>query len=175
MSKKTQLIILGVLLVLLAVVAYFSFFRSAGAPQAVFSATESYPPIGVENPELRLWQLEKARKTQPATTHRNIFSATPPPPPVDQSLITQPPPVPVQPAEQQPVLPVKFFGYGSVPASGQRRAFFTNGEDVYIVAEGEMLLGQFRILHIGNTTLDFEVIGSGRRGSVVLEEQGPSA
>jgi hypothetical protein len=72
------------------------------------------------------------------------------------------------------VLPVKYFGYSSVPGSGERRAFFTNGEDVYIVGEGEVLLGQYRVLHIGNTTLDFEEISSKRRGSTALETEAPS-
>ena len=175
MSRKKQLILLGVLVAVLLVVGYLSFFRRSDAPQTAFSATENSPLIGVENPELQGWKVKEARKTEYTTSHRNIFDATPAPPPVDTSKLPPTPTVPVQAADQPPALPVKFFGYGSVPASGQRRAFFTNGEDVYIVAEGETLLGQFRVLHIGNTSLDFEVINSGRRGSVVLEDQGPSA
>ena len=174
MWKKYQPAILGALLVVLAVVAYYT-FRGSSAPPVAFSATQNYPPIGVENPELQRWKTKAAQKTDYATSHRNIFDPTPPPPPVDPSKLTPPPPTDVRPVDQPPSLPVKFFGYGQVPASGQRRAFFTNGEDIYIVSEGETLLGQFRVLRIGNTNLEFEVISSGRRGSVILEEQGPSA
>lgn len=174
MSKRTQLIVLGALLVVLLVVAYFSFFRRPGTPQAVFSAMENYPPIGVENPELQGWKIKAAQKTEYKRTGPDIFTGAPAPSLVRDTKV-EPPIQPVQPVEQPPALPVKFFGYGSVPASGQRRAFFTNGEDVYIVAEGETLLGQFRVLHIGNTSLDFEVINSGKRGKVELEWQNPSA
>jgi hypothetical protein len=74
-------------------------------------------------------------------------------------------------------LPVKFFGYGTVPNGSGRRAFFTDGEDIYIVAEGELLLNRFRILKIGNANLEYEEVSSGLRGTANLEEQGapPSA
>lgn len=174
MSKKTQLIVLGGLVVILLVVAYLSFFRRTDAPQAVFLTMENYPPIGVENPELQGWKIKAAQKTEYKRTGPDIFTGAPAPSAV-QSAKVETPIQPVPMAEPPPALPVKFFGYGSVPASGQRRAFFTNGEDVYIVAEGETLLGQFRVLHIGNSSLDFEVINSGKRGKVELEWQNPSA
>ncbi len=173
MPRKTELILLGVLVVVLLVVGYLSFFRPPGAPQAVFSAAENYPPIGVENPELQAWKIKAAQKTEYKRTGLDPFTGAPAPPSAPVKVET--PIQPVQVVDQPVALPVKFFGYGSVPASGQRRAFFTNGEDVYIVSEGETLLGQFRILHIGNTSLDFEVISSGRRGTVELEWQNLSA
>ncbi len=173
MSKKTQLIVLGALLVVLIAVAYFRVFRRPDAPQAVFSAMENYPPIGVENPELQGWKIKAAQTTGYRRTGPDIFTGAPAPSAVQSTKVEAAnPQVPV--VEPPPSLPVKFFGYGSVPASGQRRAFFTNGEDVYIVAEGETLLGQFRVLHIGNTSLEFEVINSGKRGRAELEWQNPS-
>ena len=66
---------------------------------------------------------------------------------------------------------MKFFGYGTVPNSLSRRAFFTDGEDVYIVGEGEVLLNRFRILRIGNASLEYEDITTGLRGTAILEEQ----
>jgi hypothetical protein len=174
-SKKTQLIVLGVLVVILLVVAYRVFLHGGSAPQTVPSGVENYPPIGVENPELQVWKIKAAQRTEYKRSGPDIFTGAPAPSAVVQEAKVQTPTQPVQPVELPPSLPVKFFGYGSVPASGQRRAFFTNGEDVYIVAEGETLLGQFRVLHIGNGSLDFEVISSGKRGTVELEWQSPSA
>jgi len=70
---------------------------------------------------------------------------------------------------------VKFFGYGTVPAGAPRRAFLSDGEQIYIVTEGETLLGRFRILKIGNANLEFEEISTGQRGIAALEEQAPQA
>jgi len=85
------------------------------------------------------------------------------------------PPVVVTPTVSP--LPVKFFGFGTVPNGTSRRAFLTDGENVYVVAEGEILLNRFRILKIGNANLEYEEVSSGLRGTANLEEQGapPSA
>jgi GTPase len=69
---------------------------------------------------------------------------------------------------------MKFYGYGTVPDGTARRAFLTDGDEVYIVAEGDTLLGRFRILKIGNATIEFEEISSGRQGKSNLEEPGPN-
>jgi hypothetical protein len=76
-----------------------------------------------------------------------------------------------------PPLPVKFFGFGTVPNGTARLAFFTDGEEVYVIGEGEVLLNRFRILKVGNASLDYEELSSGRHGTAMLEDQGagPSA
>src|SRR4029077_5093606 len=87
-----------------------------------------------------------------------------------------PPPEPVAP--QVAKLPVKFFGYGTVPNGTARVAFFSDSDnDVIIVKEGELLMNRFRILKIGTANLDYEEVSSGLRGTAILEEQAgpPSA
>jgi lipopolysaccharide assembly outer membrane protein LptD (OstA) len=65
---------------------------------------------------------------------------------------------------------LKFRGFGIVPNDTTRRAFFTDGDDVYIVGEGDELLKRFRILRIGNRSVEFEEISSGRVGTAPLVE-----
>jgi hypothetical protein len=69
-------------------------------------------------------------------------------------------------------LPVKFFGHGTVPNGTIRLAFFSDGEEIYVVREGEVLLRRFRILKINNASLEYEEISNGLRGTAPLEEQG---
>jgi len=45
---------------------------------------------------------------------------------------------------------------------------------VYVVAEGDTVLGRYRIVKINRVNLEFEELGSGRRGTTVLEDQGPA-
>ena len=66
---------------------------------------------------------------------------------------------------------MKFFGYGTVPNGTSRRAFLTDGDQVFIVGEGDTLLGRYRVVKIGNANLDFEEISTGRRNSMPLQEQ----
>jgi hypothetical protein len=180
MKQKTQVALLAILLVVAALVWYF---RSANPAVIANTAAlaQNYPPLAVDNPQLHWWKLEASRKAEYKSYGRNIFNAIAPlppsqapkpePKPGDANYVPPPPPPPPAP----PALPVKFFGYGSVPAGGTRRAFFTDGDEVYIVGEGETLLGRYRIMKIGNANLEFEEISTGRRGTAVLEEQGPAA
>jgi len=66
---------------------------------------------------------------------------------------------------------VKFYGFGTVPNGTSRQAFFTDGQEVYLVAEGEVFLQRFRILRIGNASVEFQEISSGRTATAPLEEQ----
>jgi GTPase len=68
---------------------------------------------------------------------------------------------------------MKYYGYGTVPNGSARRAYLTDGDDVYIVAEGDTLLGRFRIVKIGNATLEFEDISSHVQGQKNMEDAGP--
>jgi hypothetical protein len=181
MSQKKQLVVLAVLVVVAGLVWYWFMFRDrTPAPTGTVSVAENVPLLGVENPELHKDQLDRARRTEYKSNGRNIFSSIPPPPPPPIHPVPPPngpivPPVKVIPTVAP--LPVKFFGYGTVPTGTTRRAFFTDGEDVYIVSEGEVLLNRFRILKVNNTNLDYEEISSGLHGTANLEEQGapPSA
>jgi len=174
MSRRTQIIVFAVLLVLLAAVLYRAWSGSSSALPATSSADVKYQPLGVENPGLRLDMLERIRKFEYSGGQRNIFSASlppPPPPKIKPAKAGPMPPPPPPPLE----VPVKFFGYVADMRTGFRRAFFTNGEDVFIVAEGEVLLSRFRLLRITNNTADVEEIASGRRATLIMEEPGPPA
>src|SRR5215470_14651482 len=175
-NAKIEGAVLAGLVLILALVWYFG-LRQAGDPKTGTSVARHYAPLGVENQELHWSKCDRARKTQYEKTLRDIFSENAPPPqqpptpnpaPPDPGKITPPAPV-VSP------LPVKFYGYGVVPANGAKLAFFTNGDDVFIVGEGETLMGRFRILRIGKTNLEYEQLSSGLRGTAILEEAGPAA
>jgi hypothetical protein len=180
MNQKSQIAFLVVLLVVAALVWYFR-----PANPTVIEDTAAFvqndPLLAVDNPQLHWWKLEASRKAEYKSNRRNIFSPIAPSHP---SRLPKPDPKPGNPSSQPPTpppspppptLPVKFFGYGAVPVGGSRRAFFSDGDDVYIVSEGETLLGRYRIIKIGNANLEFEEISTGQRGSAVLEEQGPGA
>lgn len=182
MSQKKQVVLLAVLVVVAGLIWYWFFFRdNTPTSTGAVSVAENVPLLGVENPELHKDQVERTRKTEYKSNGRNIFSPIPPPLPQPKNPVPDrsTPKVPVieeVPPRVSP-LPVRFFGYGTVPAGTTRRAFFTDGEDVYIISEGEVLLNRFRILKVNNASLDYEEISSGLRGTANLEEQGapPSA
>lgn len=173
MKQRKYLALLAVLLVLVALV-WRSRFSTPQASMGPSDLTKSYPALGVDNPQLHWWKLNAARKAEYKSSGRNIFSASLPPPPKTAATLKPVEVVPsVPPPAPPPTLPAKFFGYGTVPAGAPRRAFLSDGEQIFIVTEGEMLLGRFRILKIGNANLEFEEISTGQRGTAALEEQAP--
>jgi len=186
MKQKKQVAVLVALLVIAGAIWFWYFERDRTAlTDPADSPAKTAQLLSVENPAIHWHILEGARKTEYKSSGRNIFT-TAAPPPASQVPKKDPHPVccplpalPAPPApDPDPVLPpnIKFFGYGTVPNGASRRAFFTDGQDVYVVAEGEVLLNRYRILRVGNATLEFEEVTSGRKGRAVLEEQaGPSA
>ncbi|HEY8714357.1 MAG TPA: hypothetical protein VIM00_03205 [Candidatus Acidoferrum sp.] len=174
MKQKNQFILLAVLVVLMSLVWYFN--RTKPAVVAGNSAAfQNVQLLAVENPQLHRDKMEAAQKTEYRSAGRNPFSEIAPPPQqqpgkkIEARLKygpEQPPPPP------PPALPgnMKFFGYGTVPNGTSKRAFLSDGEEVYIVAEGDTLLGRFRIVKINNGNLEFEEISSGRRASVAMTQ-----
>jgi len=171
MAQRTQIYVLAGLIVLLAVVTYFYVFRSSGPGlSGVLAADTKFEPLDVQEPSLRLDQLERLRKLEYSGSHRNIFVAGAPPVPkpvaggaaaaAQPSIGPQPPP-PLQ-------VPAEFFGYASQTKSGKRVAFFTSGDDVLVVAEGDRFLSTFRLIHIGNESAEVEEISTGRHAMVPL-------
>ena len=173
MKQRTKLILLVILMLGAAGVFYVDStgIELPGRTQSLTSAP--YSPLPVENPALQRWKLDASRRTEYKSSGRDLFSEVlpPPPRPKPQRPVDPPPQVPVEPPP--PTLPanMKYFGYGVVPYGTSRRAFLTDGEEVFVVAEGDTLLGRFRILKINNATLEFEEVSSGRRNSAPLDEQ----
>jgi hypothetical protein len=172
MSRRNQLVLLGGLGLLFVYVIYVN-TRGPQVPSSPL-ASERFDPIAIENPGLRLDMLERLKKTQYSGSQRNIFTASLPPPPAPPKPVAAPvvaaPPPPPPPL----VVPATFFGYVTDSKSGQRRALFSEGEDVFVVGVGDILLGRFRVLQIGNSTAELEESSSGRRTTLTLVEPGQS-
>jgi hypothetical protein len=178
MSKKQKRItLLAGLGVLLLYIIYVS-NRPSEIAQVVSSADEKFRPIAVENPALKLELLERLKKLQYKGSHRNIFSSVAPPSASGAPLaVTAPPPItaPGGPSGPAPlVVPATFYGFVTDAQTGMRRAFFIEGENVYIIAVGEMLLGHYRLVQIGNSSVELEETSTGRRATLTMEEPNPA-
>jgi hypothetical protein len=173
-SRRPVMIVLLVVLAILLVYAYYS-SREGPVTSVVFSAAGQYQPIAVENPSLRFDLLDRVHKVEYSGRHRNIFNYTPlqveqfpqrpgpggPGTPGYQPQATVIPPVYVN---------LKFFGYVEDPRTGTRRAFFTNGEDVFIAGIGDTLENRLRVVRILNDSVELEEISTSRRTAVAMEQ-----
>ena len=174
MPQRTKLVLLAVLGVVFAFMVYLN-FRSPGVSAVPASADLRDDPIAIENPALRLDLLEHLKTLQYQGSHRNIFSAAAPTAPAPRVVAKPAPAPPPGPPPVAPlVVPATFFGYVTDARTGVRRAFFSQGDDVFVLGVGDILLGRFRLLQIGNSTAELEETASGRRATVTLQEPGPS-
>jgi hypothetical protein len=162
--------LLAFILLLLGYVLYSNF----GPPSAAIVATapgQGFVPLAVENPALRIDLLEQLRKFQYEGPRRNIFSTQPMP--VETVTQFTPPPLvapPVSFSGPPPlVVPAVFFGHVTDTRSGTRRAFFSEGEEVYVLGLGEILLSRFRLVQIGESTAELEEVASGRRTTLTMQ------
>jgi len=175
MSRRTQIFALAGLLAALLAAFWFTERNPVPGISGVAADTQ-FKPLDVQEPQLRLDLLAKIKGLEYSGAHRNIFVEAPLPvvlTPAQRAKesarrfvgpMLPPPPPPLS-------VPVQFFGYESLPGSGKRVAFFTSGDDVLTVAEGDAFLGSFRLVHIGNDSAVVEEISSGRRATIQLIPQ----
>jgi hypothetical protein len=172
MTRRNQVatgLLAGVLLLFVYVV-YSN--RQPVAVAVARGAVPGFVPLAVENPALRLDLLQQLKKFEYSGPRRNIFTTTPlpTPAPVEQvaptPVISGPTPLPGPPPL---VVPATFFGRVTDRSSGASRAFFSAGDDVYVLGLGETLLNRFRLVQIGESTAELEEIASGRRTTLTME------
>lgn len=177
MTKRERSLV-GVLIVLAAISGLIYYFntRTTSSASSAVSVDGNYTPIPIENPSLRMDLLEGLQHVEYKGSHRNIFSETPPPhvPTPEEIKIRNanaPPIVPAPPAPPPAiVVNVKFYGYVDDARTGARRAFFTNGEDIFIAGIGDMLENRLRVTKIGNDTVELMEVSSSRRTTIPIEQ-----
>ncbi len=172
MSKRTQSWVLAGLLLILAYVV----LRGQSSPEGgIILANQSVPrKLDIPDPSLNLAALERIRKLEYSGTHRNIFSASAPEPVVVQQRPVEPAPQDPNPQPAGPAVltpPFKYYGLTSDALTGHKRAFFTNGDDIWIAAEGQMIGPLFRLLNFSHTAAEVEEVATGRKATLRLEEQ----
>ena len=127
------------------------------------------------DPTLDLTLLSQSEEIKYAGNGRNIFVAgsvasieKPKGPGVTDTLAggglrplpSIPPPPPIT---------LKFFGFANRPGEA-KKVFLSQGEDVFIAAEGDIVDRRYRVLHISPTTVDVEDVINNNRQSLPLTQ-----
>jgi len=145
------------------------------------SRSEAVPDPFTADPSLRLDLLAKVQAVKLEGGERNLFQFGPPPPPkaiepkiVPKSIGPAPPPENKsgEPPPKPPTpIPLKFYGYASEARLGPRRAFFLDGDEILVAAEGELLKRRYRVVRIGINSCVVEDIEQQHQQTLPLEEQ----
>ncbi len=126
------------------------------------------------DPTLRLDLLAASEQTRYEGNGRNIFVSqadtvviptplkkanTDDPAVSTYRVPTPPPPTPI---------PLKFFGFASKPGE-QKKIFLSEGEDVWVAGEGEIVDRRYKVIRIAPTSVEIQdVVNSGPPQSIPL-------
>lgn len=139
------------------------------------------------DPTIHLETLAKLREVRLRGAGRNLFQfgqAPPPPRPPEPKIIPKPlgpdglpigEPRPVAPSEPTkpppPPIPLRYYGFADPRQSADKRAFFMEGEDIRIGAEGELIRGRYRIIEIGPRSAVVEDTQHSNRQTLALQAE----
>jgi hypothetical protein len=114
------------------------------------------------DPKLRLDLLAKVQAVEIGQAERNLFqfgvAAAPALPKEPRPII---PKTPDQIRREQeaaiaaagppppPPIPLKYYGYTAQRVDGHKRAFFLDGDDIFVAAEGDVVKRRYKVVRIG--------------------------
>lgn len=128
------------------------------------------------DPTLHIEKLGPAPNPNYTSSKRNLFRyevAPPPPPPkktpqqiaeekrAQENRPAPPPPPPIE---------LKYYGYATDASSKEKKVFLTNGQDIFIATEGEIIANRYRIVRIGVNSVEVEDLKNKNRQQLPLSE-----
>lgn len=190
-NKKKLAAAVG-LMVVAIVVVLFSMGGSAPAPAPARPAASAIPaldtPVAVRpaakpktlhgkkgsatrslDPTLRYDWLKASEDTEYEGKGRNIFQAqaeipapiAPVKTPEELEAEKHPPPPP------PPPINLKFFGFAN-KAGEPKKIFLSEGEDIFIAAEGDVVNRHYKVMRISPTSVEIEDVLNNNRQSIPL-------
>lgn len=102
-----------------------------------------------------------------------------PKPPVDRAKLTPPPAPPINPMApgaqpqkpQAPPMRLKFYGFVGGARTKTKRAFFLDGEDIFVAGEGDVIQKRYKVIRIGLNSVVMEDLEFKSEQTLNLEEQ----
>jgi hypothetical protein len=125
------------------------------------------------DPTLDLRSLAQTEQTKYTGSGRNIFVAqvdipAPVAPAVIESTGPIGPPAPPPPPPPPPIN-LKFFGFAN--KSGEpKKVFLSQGEDVFIAVEGDIVDRRYKVVHIGPTSVEIEDVLYNNKQNIPLTQ-----
>jgi hypothetical protein len=125
------------------------------------------------DPRLKLDLLKSSEQTEYAGNGRNIFRAEAEPPPIPQPVqrVTKEEPTGPPPPPPPPPITLRFFGYANKPGE-PKRVFLADGDEVFVAGEGDLVNRRYKVLRIGNNTVDIQDILNNNTQTLALQQPG---
>jgi hypothetical protein len=152
-------------------------------------AEDRIDPMTID-PTLRLDLLAKVQGVEIEGGGRNLFQLSAPPPPPAANLPPEPKVTPGQMASNQqpgsagppvvapppaapppPPITLKYYGYSSTRGDARKRAFFLDGDEILVGAEGDLVKKRYRVVRIGVNSVVMEDTQFKHEQTLPLQEE----
>jgi hypothetical protein len=122
------------------------------------------------DPTLRTDWLKVSEDRKYDGVGRNIFlTQIEIPKPIYHAKLPPPPPPPPSGPPPPPPINLKFYGFASKPGE-PKRVFLSQGEDVFIAGEGDIVDRRYKVLRITPTQVEIEDVLNNNRQNIPLTQ-----
>lgn len=153
---------------------------AAAKPASTFHGVKPVLAANSLDPSLRLDLLRAGEQASYKGNGRNIFKSEPEPPPIPSPVCTPqgaapkpgiPSCRPLGPQQPPPPPPIdlKFFGFASAPGE-PRKVFLSQGGDIFIASEGEIVDRRYKVIHINAASVEIEDVLNNHRETISLTQ-----
>ncbi len=127
------------------------------------------------DPTIHLGKLTQAATADYTTMKRNLFlyEFPPPPPPpkkTPQQILEEKKQLENAPPPPPPPIDLKYYGFATDAASKTKKVFLTNGQDIFIAREGDVVGNRYKVLSIGVNSVEVEDLKNKNRQRLPLIE-----
>ena len=158
----------------LGIIALFLLFRwyngsqspAGNGPARTTRQTSRVNPL---DPALRTDLLKDTEQTKYESKGRNIFVTQVEIPKPIENPVQKPEPILNPGPPPPPPINIKFFGFANKPGE-PKKIFLSQGEDIFVAREGEIVNRRYRVLKINTNSVDIEDVLSNNRQSIPLTQ-----
>lgn len=119
------------------------------------------------DPTLRFDLLKSSEDVTYKGNGRDIFRSQPEPAPIPKPVTPDVKPGPPPPPPPPPI-DLKFYGFAS-RKDGYKRIFLSKGEDIFVAKEGDIVDRRYKIVRIGQNSVDVEDVLTNNRQTLPLQ------
>jgi hypothetical protein len=170
-SVKTGIAVALIAFALFLLVRWFIGQNGAAAPSPTQARSTRQPAqVNALDPTLRTDLLKDSEQSKYENKGRNIFVAEAEIPHETQPVLQKPPETTiVQPTNTPPPINVKFFGFAS-NVGEPKKIFLSQGEDIWVAKEGDVVNRRYRVLKINPNSVEIEDVLNNNRQSIPLTQ-----
>jgi hypothetical protein len=131
-------------------------------------AARTTPVFSKLDPSLRLDLLKGSEQVSYNGSGRDIFHSQPEVKPTPEAKDPRRNPEPPKTTGPPPKPPINLKFYGFASTNDKKQVFLAQGEDVFVAAEGDIVKGRYKVVHVNPANVEIEDVLSSYSQTIPL-------